>query len=142
MTVVSREIEVAADPERTWTRIADIDNSGDWNTVHVDFPGGAPGTAEAGKAFKEKVTIMGMPGEVDWRIDEAQAPRRIVMSGTGPMGTTLSARFVIEPNGSGTRITYETEFGGAAVAAMAGPLEAASGKAAEESLAKLKAELG
>jgi carbon monoxide dehydrogenase subunit G len=142
MAVISESVEVSADQQTAWDKVADIDNMGDWNTVHVDFPNGGPGAPETGKTFKEKVTIMGMPGEVDWTIDEVDAPNTLSMKGAGPMGTTMAAKFVVEGNGAGTKITYDTEFGGAALAAMAGPLETASKKAADESLAKLKEQLG
>ena len=38
---ISNSIEVAADPEATFARLADLDSAGDWNVVHVDYPAGA-----------------------------------------------------------------------------------------------------
>jgi hypothetical protein len=135
---ISNSIDVAADPEATFARLADLDSAGDWNTVHVDYPAGDPGPAEAGKSFKEQVSLMGMPAEVKWTIELAEAGA-LAMKGTGPMGTTLSATFTVAPaEGGGSTVTYESEFGGASIAAMVGPIETASKKAGDESLAKLR----
>ena len=76
---ISNSIEVAADPEATFARLADLDSAGDWNTVHVDYPAGDPGPAEAGKSFKESVSLMGMPAEVEWTIETAAAPSTLAM---------------------------------------------------------------
>lgn len=85
---------------------------------------------------------MGMPGEVTWTVKSVDAPNSFEMEGSGPMGTTLRAAFKLEADGSGTTVTYESEFGGDALAAMAGPIENASRQVADESLGKLKELLG
>ncbi len=140
MAVVTESIEVNSDAQTAWSKITDLDSTGEWMTVHVDYPEGAPEELSEGTSYKEKVTIMGMPGEVSWTVTAVEEPRKLELSGVGPMGTTLRALFEIAGNGSGaTTITYETEFGGPALAAMEGPLTAASRKAADESLGKLKA---
>ena len=142
MAAVKTEATLPAGLDEAWERVSDLANSGDWNTVHVDFPDGVPEPAE-GASFKEKVTIMGMPGEVEWTITELSPPTGLAMEGVGPMGTTLMAAFRLEDDGEKTtKMTYETAVDGAALAAMAAPLEAASRKAAEDSLAKLKELLG
>ncbi len=99
MAPISESVEVSAGQEQAWAKIADLDNAGEWMTVHVDYPNGGPGPAEQGKTFKQKVTIMGMPGEVDWTIELVEAPSVLAMKGAGPMGTTLAARFTVIGNG-------------------------------------------
>lgn len=137
MAAVKTEVTLPTGLNEAWARVSDIANSGDWNTVHVDYPEGAPELAE-GATFKEKVTMMGMPGEVEWTITKLSPPVSLEIEGAGPMGTTLRAALSLADDGESTKMTYETEVEGAALAAMAGPLEAASRKAAEDSLAKLK----
>ncbi len=136
---ITNSIDVAADPETTFARLADLDGAGDWNIVHVDYPAGDPGPAETGKSFKESVSLMGMPAEVEWTIERAEAPSTLAMKGKGPMATTLAATFTVAAaEGGGSTVTYESEFGGASIAAMVGPIETASKKAGDESLAKLR----
>jgi carbon monoxide dehydrogenase subunit G len=140
---ISNTIDVAAEPDAAWAKLADLDNAGDWNTLHVAYVGGNPGEAKSGKAFREQISMMGMPAEVDWIIETADAPSRLVMKGMGPMNTALTATFTVTPgDGGGSTVGYETEFEGAAVVTMQGPLEAASKKAGDASLEKLKALLG
>ena len=134
---ISNSIDVAADPETTFARLLDLDRAGDWNTVHVAYPAGDPGPAEAGKTFKESVSLMGMPADVEWTIKHAEAGT-LAMTGTGPMATTLSATFTVTAADTGSTVTYESAFGGASIAAMTGPIQTASKKAGDESLAKLR----
>ena len=134
---ISNSIDVAADPETTFARLLDLDRAGDWNTVHVAYPAGDPGPAEAGKTFKESVSLMGMPADVEWTVEHAETGT-LSMTGTGPMGTTLSATFTVAAAKAGSTVTYESAFGGASIAAMVGPIETASKKAGDESLAKLR----
>ena len=141
MAAISSSIDVDASQEDTWAKISDLGASGDWMTIHVDYPEGTPELAE-GNSFKEKVTMMGMPGEVTWTVKSVDEPNSFEMDGAGPMGTELKAAFRLAPSGDGTTVTMESEFAGAALAAMEGPLESASKQAAEASLAKLKEQLG
>lgn len=138
MAVVTETTEVAAPPEKVWEKVANLETYPEWLTLHVDFPEGTPELAE-GTTTKQKVKIMGMPGEVTWTVTEIDAPSVLAMDGEGPMGTKLRAVWRLEAADGGTRLTYESEFGGAALAPMAAALEKESRKSATESLEKLKA---
>ena len=65
MPEVSRSAELPAPPERAWEIFSDISRYGEWNETHDGFPDGPPELA-TGTTFREKVTIMGMPGEATW----------------------------------------------------------------------------
>lgn len=138
MATVSKSAEIPATPEEVWAKVADPESAGEWLAVHDSYPDGAPSELSEGTSYKEKVKIMGMPGEVDWTVTEVETNSKISMTGTGPMGTQLANTITIAPSGEGSTVTFESEFGGPALAAMEGPLSAASGKAAEDSLEKLK----
>ncbi len=70
----------------------------------------------------------------------ADAPSKLEMAGDGPMGVKAHNRFVIEPSGDGSQITFEMEFAGPALAGpMAAMLEKQAGAAAAQSLAKFTA---
>ena len=138
MAVVSETTEVAAPPDEVWAKVGNLESYPDWLTVHVDFPDGTPELAPEA-TFKQKVKIMGMPGEVNWTVTEVDAPSRLAMDGKGPMGTTLRAVWTVEAANGGSKLTYESEFGGAALAPMAAALEKETRKSASESLEKLKA---
>jgi carbon monoxide dehydrogenase subunit G len=142
MPVVSKSADIAAPPEKVWEAITDPSRFGEWQTIHVGFSGDAPASLTPGESFKQKVTIMGMPGEVEWTVDEADEPNTLKLSGTGPMGTKATAAFVLEGSNGATKLTYDTGFEGAALAPLAGALEEQSNKAADESLAKLSSLVG
>jgi uncharacterized protein YndB with AHSA1/START domain len=135
VTTVIKSAEIPAGQDEVWATLTDFGRCGEWMTIHAGFPDGAPQDVSPDTSFRQKVKIMGMPGEVKWTFKEVDEPNRLAMDGEGPMGTKLRAVYLLESNGNGgTNFTYESEFGGAALTAMAGPLEKESNKAGEESL--------
>ena len=138
MAVVSETAELPAPPEKVWEKVGDLSTYPEWLTLHQGFPDGTPELAE-GVEFKEKVKIMGMPGEVAWTVKTCEPNKRLELEGKGPMGTTTRAGWALEANGGdSTNLTYEGEFAGAALAPMAGALEKESRKTAVESIEKLR----
>lgn len=138
MAAISMTEEVNAPADQVWAKLSDTSSTGEWLATHVDYPAGPPQYTE-GETFKEKVTIMGMPGEVEWKVVSVEPGSAIALEGIGPMGTTLKASYKVEANGDSTNVTFETEFEGAALAAMAQPLENASKQALQKSLDQFKA---
>jgi len=137
MPVISKSADIAAPLEKVWETITDPSRFGEWQTIHVGFGGDAPGPLATGDSFKQKVTIMGMPGEVEWTVDEVDAPNTLKLTGAGPMGTKATAAFTLDGANGSTKLTYDTGFEGAALAPLGSALEEQSSKAAEESLQKL-----
>lgn len=137
MASITESTDLAAPPEEVWEKVGNLESYPEWLTIHVDFPDGVPQLAPDA-SFKQKVKIMGMPGEVTWTVREVDAPNRLAMDGKGPMGTTLRALWKLEAANGGTRLSYESEFGGAALAPMANALEKETRKSANESLEKLR----
>ena len=140
MATIIKQTQVDAPADAVWAKLADTSTYGEWLSTHVEYPEGPPDLAE-GATFKEKVTIMGMPGEVDWTVTKFEPGAAVEMEGAGPMGTKLNAAYRVEADGDGSTVTFESGFEGAALAAMAQPLEAASNTALEKSLDQLKAAL-
>lgn len=138
MAAITKQADVDASPEDVWAKLTDTDTHGEWLATHVDYPEGAP-AYEVGNSFKEKVTIMGMPGEVTWTVKSLEPGKSVELEGVGPMGTTLKASYSVEGNGAGSSVTFATEFGGAALAAMAQPLENAGKQALEKSMTQFQA---
>lgn len=141
MPTVNKTIELPAPPEQVWSHLTDFSTYGEWNTVHVGFPDGAPSAVDTSTTYREKVKIMGMPGEVNWAVVECEEGRALGLDGKGPMGTHMKQRYTLSPVDGGTRLELDNEFGGAAIGAMAGALVKESDKALGESLEKLKARL-
>jgi carbon monoxide dehydrogenase subunit G len=139
MVNVTDSIEVSAPPERVVEVISSLETWPQWLTIHAGFGDGVPEEISTGTTFKQKVKILGMPGEVDWTVTEVDEPSRVAMEGKGPMGTQMRTTFRLEPTDSGgTNVHYDAEFGGAALTPLLAPLEKESKKASAESLAKLR----
>ena len=142
MPKVTVSTEAAAEPAKVWELAADLPRYAEWLTMHDAFTGDVPPVSE-GATFKQRVKLMGMPAEVAWRVTVVEAPGRLEMAGDGPMGVKAHNRFLIEPSGSGSKVTFEMEFNGPALAGpMAGMVEKQAGAAAQQSLEKFTALLG
>jgi uncharacterized protein YndB with AHSA1/START domain len=137
MSTVTNTTELPATPDQVWAKLATPSTYKDWLTTHAGLAED-PGTLTTGDTFKEKVKIMGMPGEVNWTVEEAVENERLVMDGKGPMGTKMRATYTLQNGGDSTTVSYEAGFEGAALGPMMGPLTKESEKAANESLEKLK----
>ena len=138
MPTITKQVELPAPPEQVWAKLTDFSSYGEWNTTHVGFPDGAPSAPSEGATFKEKVRIMGMPGEVAWTVAEVTEGSHLFLDGKGPMGTHMKMTYDLEPAGEGTRFKVDSEFGGAALGPMAKALEKESSKSLDESLEKLR----
>ncbi|MEH1126436.1 type II toxin-antitoxin system Rv0910 family toxin [Micromonospora sp. CPCC 206061] len=140
MPKVTVSAESAVGPERVWELATDLPRVAEWNTMHEGFTGEVPATLTEGAAYRQRVKLMGMPAEMAWRVATADAPGRLELAGDGPMGVKAANRFFVESSGDGSKITYEMEFNGPALAGpMAGMLEKQAGTAAAQSLAKFTA---
>jgi carbon monoxide dehydrogenase subunit G len=143
MPKVSVTATATAEPDKVWQVVTDLPRTPEWNSMHQGFTGDLPATVEAGTTYKQKVKLMGMPAEMAWKVVTADAPNRLEMAGDGPMGVKAKNRFIIEPDGSGSRITYEMEFAGPALnGPMAAMLEKQATPAAKQALEKLTSLVG
>ena len=133
--------------------LPDPSGCGSSRSICRGTPSGSPCTTRSpvtsratlgeGVTYKQRVKLMGMPAEIAWRVTTAEAPGKLELAGDGPMGVKAHNRFMIEPAGEGSQITFEMEFNGPALAGpMAGMVEKQAGAAAQQSLAKFTALLG
>jgi hypothetical protein len=142
MPTVTHTAELPGTPDQIWAVISDLGRYGDWNVTHTGFPDGAPTLAD-GLSFREKVTIMGMPGEATWTVKELTAPNKIVLEGAGPMGVQLGQEISLTGDNGATTINFSASFNGGPLAGPMGDAVAKSAeKAAEESVGKLRGLLG
>jgi len=140
MPKVSVSADAAAAPERAWELAVDLPRYAEWLTMHEAFVGDVPTALNEGVTYKQRVKLMGMPAEIAWRVTTVQQPGKLELAGDGPMGVKAHDRFLIEPSGTGSRITFEMEFNGPALQGpMAGMVEKQAGTAAQQSLEKFTA---
>lgn len=142
MASVSAEIEIEASQERTWQVLADPATFSSWVDNHIGFLGQPPVELAPGSTFGQRIRVMGMPAEVGWTVEGLEAPKRVVLKGTGPLGIALTASYLVSPGRHETAeasvVHARFEFAGVAVFAIAGQLDREVGGSLRASLRALK----
>ena len=144
--VVAEVIDLETPLERAWEFVSNFETFPQWFSLHQGFPAGPPPRMDEvgiGTKVTEKIKVMGIPADVEWTVVEWEPPHVVGIDGSGPMGTSMGIRALVErSDGGGTRVTHESSFSGAAITPMLGVLEKEARKAAAESLEKVRGLLG
>jgi uncharacterized protein YndB with AHSA1/START domain len=117
--------ELSADPEALWGTVTDLANWDKWFTVHEKWLQSPPDAPTVGAKLTAKIVMLGMANKIEWTIDELEAPRSLVLSGTGMAGVKAKFTFVIDPADRGSTFTVFGDFEGAMI-------KGALGKAVEK----------
>lgn len=117
--------ELSASPEALWGTVSDLANWDKWFTVHEKWLQDPPATLTEGATLTAKIVMLGMANKIEWTIDAINAPRSLVLSGTGMAGVKAQFTFAIEPAESGSKFTVFGDFEGALI-------KGALGKAVEK----------
>ena len=120
MGTVSKSVEIPAPRQEVWDTVTDPGRFGDWQTIHVGFAGDPPEQLSEGAEFKQKVTIMGMPGEIAWTGDGLRESEQLPMNGAGPMGTKATATFSLEDAERGDQVHLRKRLRGRGAGAARG----------------------
>jgi carbon monoxide dehydrogenase subunit G len=117
--------ELSADPEALWGTVSDLANWDKWFTVHEKWLEGPPDTLTEGAKLTAKIVMLGMANKIEWTIEKVDAPKSLVLSGTGMAGVKAKFTFNIEPAAKGSKFTVFGDFEGAMI-------KGALGKAVEK----------
>ncbi|HZC93913.1 MAG TPA: SRPBCC family protein [Mycobacterium sp.] len=117
--------ELSASPEALWGTVSDLANWDKWFTVHEKWLDEPAATLTEGAKLTAKIVMLGMANKIRWTIDSVDAPRSLVLSGTGIAGVKAQFTFTIDPVESGSRFTVLGDFEGALI-------KGALGKAVEK----------
>jgi len=121
--------ELSAAPEALWGTVTDLANWDRWFTVHEKWLQDPPATLTEGAKLTAKIVMLGMANKIEWTIDSVEAPRMLVLSGTGMAGVKAQFTFTIDPVEKGSRFSVFGDFEGALI-------KGALGKAVEKDGAK------
>ena len=105
--------ELSACPEALWGTVSDLANWDKWFTVHEKWLQDPPATLTEGTTLTAKIVMLGMANKIEWTIDSVDAPRSLVLSGTGMAGVKAQFTFTIDPAESGSNLTVFGDFEGA-----------------------------
>ena len=117
--------ELAASPEALWETVSDLANWDKWFTVHEKWLEEPPATLSTGAKLTAKIVMLGMANKIEWTIESVDAPRSLVLSGTGMAGVKAQFTFTIDPAESGSKFSVFGDFEGALI-------KGALGKAVEK----------
>jgi uncharacterized protein YndB with AHSA1/START domain len=117
--------ELSASPEALWGTVSDLANWDKWFTVHEKWLGEPPATLNEGAKLTAKIVMLGMANKIEWAIESVDAPRSLVLSGTGMAGVKAQFTFTIDPADRGSKFTVLGDFEGALI-------KGALGKAVEK----------
>jgi uncharacterized protein YndB with AHSA1/START domain len=131
--------ELTASPDALWAIVADPRSWDKWFTVHEKWLEEPPATLTAGTKLTAKIVMLGMANKIEWTIDDAEAPTRLVLGGTGMAGVKATFTFTITASGAGgSTITVAGDFAGALIkGALAKAVEKDGIKQLDKSLAQL-----
>lgn len=121
--------QLSADPEALWQTVSDLANWHKWFTVHEKWLEQPPDTLTEGAKLTAKIVMLGMANKIEWTIESVDAPRSLVLAGTGMAGVKAQFTFTIAPAESGSKFTVLGDFEGAMI-------KGALGKAVEKDGAK------
>jgi carbon monoxide dehydrogenase subunit G len=139
---VERDITIDASPEELWDVLMDPERLQDWVSIHQKLKDAPDAPLQEGDELTQCLRLAHKNFDVHWKVKQADAPRKAVWEGRGPVRSRASVSYELEPNGEGsTRFHYMNEFkspggplGGIADRAFHG----ASEREADKTLANLK----
>lgn len=110
MANVQTSIDINAPLERVWELVTDLKRTGDWVSIHRDFPTDPPAEVAVGTRFQQTLAVAGTPFGVEWTAVEVDSPQRLTWEGVGPAGTTARTTYSLAAENGGTRFTYDNDF--------------------------------
>lgn len=122
MAKVKDSITLSLSPAEAWEHALDLSRFGEWLTIHDGWRSELPGPGEIGKGTKVSSVVAAKGGRVrfDWTVSEYEPPRRVSLKGDGKAGIKVTLSLQVDPDGDGSKITFELELGGLPMIGLAG----------------------
>ncbi|PTL59746.1 SRPBCC family protein [Paraconexibacter algicola] len=122
---ISQDIDVDATPEEAAALVADLPRWPEWFALHKGWSGDEPtGPAGKGTTFKHRIRVMGVSGDVTWKVAESDPPRRFRLEGKGPSRSNMEVDFRIAPRaGGGSTLSFTAKIGGLALRPFEGQIK-------------------
>jgi carbon monoxide dehydrogenase subunit G len=108
---VVRDITIDASPEAVWEILMDPDRLADWVSIHQKLKDAPNGLLTEGDELTQCLRLMHKNFDVKWKVKEADAARKAVWEGRGPVRSKASVVYELRPDDNGgTRFHYVNEF--------------------------------
>jgi uncharacterized protein YndB with AHSA1/START domain len=108
---VVRDITIDAPPEKVWDVLMDPERLADWVSIHQKLKDAPAAPLRQGDELTQSLRLAHKNFDVHWEVKEADAPRKAVWEGRGPIRSKASVVYELSPNGEGsTHFHYVNEF--------------------------------
>lgn len=122
MIEITRTRDVPGAPDDVAALVTDLQRWPDWFALHKGWVGPIPTEASTGVRFKHKVRVLGLNGDVAWKVTELDVPSRFVLEGKGPSRSSMGVDFRVAPRDGGSTVSFTATIGGLAVRPFEGVL--------------------
>lgn len=123
MIEITRTRDVDGTPEEVAAAVADLERWPEWFALHKGWSGPIPDDAGVGVKFKHKVRVLGVPGDVAWKVAKLDPPQRFVLEGKGPSMSKMGVDFRVSPRDGGSTVAFTATIGGLALKPIEGILK-------------------
>lgn len=123
MIEITRTRDVADAPQDVAAVVADLERWPDWFALHKGWSGPIPTEARVGVEFQHRVRVLGLPGDVRWKVTELALPSRVVLAGKGPSRSRMGVDFRVSPREDGSTVAFTATIGGLALKPIEGTLK-------------------
>jgi hypothetical protein len=134
MITVTKDLQLTATPEDVVGFLLDLSRWEDWFVLHRTWLSPLPTEVKVGTRLKQRIRIIGVPGDISWTVTMLEAPDRIRLAGRGSARTSIDLDFHLMPTYPGTRISFTARLGGLALAPLKARLAPEVAVKAERSL--------
>ena len=107
---VRTSIEIAAEPDRVYDVVMDLDHLGDWVEAHRGIAEEPDGPLHEGSTFRQKLRVSGLGFKVRWTVTKLDRPKTVEWLGDGPGGSDARVCYSLAESDGGTRFDYVNEF--------------------------------
>jgi uncharacterized protein YndB with AHSA1/START domain len=99
-------------PEQAWEHASNLNELGDWLTLHEGWRGEVPAELGVGTTIVGVAGAKGLRNRVTWTIREFDPPAHIAVTGAGVGGTKYTLKMSVAPADSGCTFTVFIDLGG------------------------------
>lgn len=121
---LSRELAIA--PQEAWEHASNLEELGDWLTMHEGWRSELPAELTKGTKIIGVAGAKGMRNRVTWTIERVDAPKLLEIKGDGVGGTKYALKMTVTPTTSGSKFAVRIDLGGAP---LFGPIGMAAARA-------------
>lgn len=123
MIEITRSRDVPGTPEDVAAVVVDLERWPEWFALHKGWSGPIPTEARVGVQFKHQVRVLGLPGDVTWKVTDLDLPRSVVLKGKGPSRSSMGVDFRVTPRDGGSTVAFTATIGGLALKPIEGRLK-------------------